>query len=178
MVLSVRTSCRGRITVRTMTTNLSIGQKNHFSVRPIFIAGCVVVAAVLLLPAVVGASYFLKLTVLLLATVAILSGWFLLLKEHRQKTTWRSLIALISAVYLVVSLPVFLFEISQIKWLMRHPWHYWFSMYVTPWVHWGYLLVCVSTICCFLGRGSARIAFVTGSVLLLVLWLATGTWVR
>jgi len=162
-----------------MTTNLIIGQKSHFSVRPKFLAGCMVIAAaVFFLPAVVGESYVLKLTVLMLATVAILSGWFLLLKEHQQKTTWRSLIALISAVYLVVSLPVFLFEISQIRWLMRHPWHHWFSMYVRPWVHWGYLLVCLSIICSLLGRGSARIAFVIGSILLLVLWLATGTWVR
>jgi hypothetical protein len=152
-------------------------RKRLFRVRPKFLAGCAAVVVVLILPDAVAQSQILKGVVLLLAALAILSGWLLLLKDGGPKTTWRALITLIASVYLVVSLPVFLFEMSQIKWLMRHPWHHWLSMYVRPWVHWGYILVFLSVICSFLGRGRARIAFVAGSVLLMVLRFATGTWV-
>lgn len=159
------------------TVNAAVPQKSHFTVRPRFLAGCAAVLAVLFLPDLVAESYAAKVLVLLLATAFILAGCLLLLGEHEQTYSWRSLISLIAAVYLVISLPVFLFEISQIRWLMRHPWHHWFSLYVRPWVHWGYLFICLSIIGSLLGRGRARIAFVTGSLLLLVLRGATGTWV-
>jgi hypothetical protein len=156
-----------------------IQEQNHlFRVPPKFLVGCAVAVAVLILPGVVAQSYVLKRVVLLLAALAIFAGWCLLLKDSdHSKVSWRALIALIASVYLVVSLPVFLFEMSQVKWLMRHPWHYWLSMYVRPWVHWGYILVFLSVVCSFLGRGRARAAFVTGSVLLMVLRFAMGTWV-
>ncbi len=156
--------------------NKVVDQRRSFRVRPEFLAGCAAVVAVLILPDVVAQSHVLKRVVLLLAALAILAGWLLLLKDRGPKTTWRTLIALIASVYLVASLPVFLFEMSQVKWLMRHPWHHWLSMYVRPWVHWGYTLVFLSVICSFLGRGRARIAFVTGSVLLMVLRFATDPW--
>ena len=153
------------------------GQKHLFRVRPKFLACCAAVVVVLILPDVVAQSSILKQVVLLLAAVAILSGWLLLLMDGGPKMTWRALLALIASVYLVASLPVFLFEMFQIKWLMRHPWHHWLSLYVRPWVHWGYILVFLSVILSLLGRGKARIAFVAGSVLLMVLRFATGTWV-
>jgi len=156
--------------------NQVVDQKRLFRVRPKFLAGCAAVVAVLILPDAVAQSHILKRVVLLLAALAILTGWLLLLKDRRLKTTWRAVIALIASVYLVISLPVFLFEMSQIRWLMRHPWHDWLSMYVRPWVHWGYPLVFLSVICSFLGRGRARIAFVAGSVLLMVLRFATDPW--
>jgi len=157
--------------------NQVVDQKRPFRVSPNFLAGCAAVVAVLILPDAVAQSHILKRVVLLLAALAILAGWLLLLKDRRPKTTWRGLIALIASVYLVASLPVFLFEMSQVKWLMRHPWHHWLSMYVRPWVHWGYIFVFLSVICSFLGRDRARIAFVTGSVLLMVLRFATGIWI-
>jgi uncharacterized membrane protein YGL010W len=157
--------------------NKVVDQRRWFRIRPEFLAGCAAVLVVLILPDVVAQSHILKRVVLLLAAVVILAGWLLLLKDRGPKTTWRTLIALIASVYLVASLPVFLFEMSQVKWLMRHPWHHWLSMYVRPWVHWGYTLVFLSVICSFLGRGWARIAFVTGSVLLMVLRFATDIWV-
>jgi hypothetical protein len=152
-------------------------RKRSFYVRPKFLAGCAAVVAVLILPDVVAQSFIMKRALLLLAALAIVAGWFLLLKDHGPRKTWRALIALVASVYLVASLPVFLFEISQVKWLMRHPWHYWLSIYVRPWVHWGYVLVSLSVVCSFLGQGRARIAFVAGSVFLMVLRLATGTWI-
>jgi hypothetical protein len=152
-------------------------QTRLFRVRPKFLAGCAAVVAVLILPDAIAQSRVRMLVVLLLAALSILAGWVLLLKDREPNTAWRALMAIVAAVYLVLSLPVFLFEMSQIKWLMRHPWHYWISMYVRPWVHWGYIFVFLSVIGSFLGRGRARIAFVTGSVLLMVLRFAMGIWV-
>ena len=86
-----------------------------------------------------------------------------------------SLIALAAAIYLVVSLPVFFFELSQIRWLMLHPMRSWISVYVRPWVHWGFTLIFFGIVGSFLARGRARIALVIGSVLLLDLRLAMGT---
>ncbi len=157
--------------------NQVANHKSLFYVRPKFVACCAAVVATLILPDAIAQSHILKRVVLLLAALAILAGWLFLLEDRGPKTTWRGLIALVTSVYLVASLPVFLFEMSQVKWLMRHPWHYWLSMYVRPWVHWGYIFVFLSVTCSFLGRGRARIAFVTGSVLLLVLRFATGIWV-
>ncbi|MGA9495287.1 MAG: hypothetical protein WA718_11220 [Terriglobales bacterium] len=152
-------------------------RKLLLGVRPKFLAGCAAVVAVLILPDTIAQLHILKRVVLILAALAILAGWLLLLKDGGPKTTWRALTALVGSVYLVVSLPVFLFEMSQMRWLMRHPWHQWLSMYVRPWVHWGYTFVFLSVICSFLGRGRARIAFVVGSVLLLMLRFAMGIWV-
>ena len=156
--------------------NQLVDQKRPFRVRPKFVAGCAAVVAALILPDTIAQSRMLERVVLLLAALAILAGWFLLLKDREPKTTWRALIALVASVYLVASLPVFFFEMSQVKWLMRHPWHYWLSMYVRPWVHWGYIFAFLSVICSFLGQGWARIAFVTGSILLLVLRFAMDIW--
>jgi hypothetical protein len=157
-------------------TNQVAAQKHLFRVRPKFLAGCAAAVSVFFLPDVVAESHTLKRVVLLLAASAILSGWLLLLKDRWPKTTWRRATVTIVSIYLVISLPGFLIEMSQIKWLMLHPWHHWLSIYVRPWVHWGYILVPLSVICSFFGRGRPRVAFVTGSVLLMVLWIATGTW--
>jgi len=156
---------------------LPINQKSPFTVRPRFLAGCALVVALLLLPDVVAQSHILERVVLLFAALVIFLGWFLLVRDGEFKTTWRSVAALTASIYLVVSLPVFVFEMSQIKWLMLHPWHHWFSIYARPWVHWGNAFIILSIIGSFLGRSRARTAFVTGSILLLVLRAAMGTWV-
>jgi len=159
------------------STSLVVGRESPFRIRPKFLAGCAAVVIVLILPDLIVKSRILEQSILFLSGAAIFAGWFLLLKDPGPKTTWRALIALITSVYLVASLPVFLFELSPWRWFVRHPWHTWFSMYSMPWVRWGYLFVFLSVICSFLGRGRARIAFVTGSVLLMVLREATGAWV-
>jgi len=161
----------------TNTSDQVVDRRHFFRVRPKFLAGCAAALAVMILPDAIANSHILRRAVLLLAAMAVLSGWFFLVKDGPPKTKWRASVVLVAAVYLVASLPVFLFEMSQIKWLMRHPWHYWFSIYVRPWVHWGYLAAFLSVVCSFFGRGRARIAFVTGSVLLMVLRFATGGWV-
>jgi hypothetical protein len=107
--------------------------------------------------------------------VAVILGWVFFVTDRETKMTWRSVIAMIASIYLIVSIPVFWIE-THVRLLMRYPWHRWLSMYVEPWVHWGIFLILSSIICSFLGRGRARIAFVTGAALLLVLRLAMGTW--
>jgi hypothetical protein len=159
-------------------TSEAVGRETPFRVRPKFLAGCAAVVVVLILPNLIAHARILEQATLFLAGVAILTGWFLLLKDPWPKTTWRALITLITSVYLVASLPVFLFELSPWRWFVRHPWHSWFSMYSMPWVRWGYIFVFLSVICSFLGRGRARIALVTGSVLLMVLREAAGTWIH
>ena len=159
------------------STNQVVGQEPWFRVRPKFLAACAAVIAVLILPDVIAHSYIIERAVLLFAALAILAGWFLLLKDPWPKANWRAVIMLLTSVYLVASLPVFLFELSPWRWFVRHPWHSRFSMYAMPWVHWGYIFVFLSVMCSFLGRGRARIAFVTGSVLLMALREAMGTWV-
>jgi len=166
-----------RVAFAGWTMNQVEDHTRLFRVRPMFLAGCAAVLVVLILPDAVTHSHILQRVLLLLAALAILAGCLLLLNDQGPKPTWRATIALITAVYLVASLPVFFFELSQVKWFMRHPWHSWLSMYARPWVHWGYIFVYLSVICSFLGRGRTRIAFITGSVLLVVLWQATGTWV-
>jgi len=158
------------------STGQVVDRESPLRIRPKFLAVCAAVVVVLILPDLIAHSHILARLVLLLATLAILTGWFLLLAGSDPKTNWRALIALITSIYLLISLPVFLFELSPWRWFVRHPWHSWFSMYAMPWVRWGYIFVFLSVICSFLGRGRARIAFVTGSVLLMSL-RATGNWV-
>jgi L-asparagine transporter-like permease len=159
------------------STDQLVGQESWLRVRPNFLSGCAAVVAVLILPDAIARFRILEGVALLSAALAILVGWFLLLRESPPKRTWRSVTALITSVYLVSSLPVFLFELSPWRWFVRHPRHSWFSMYSMPWVHWGYIFMFLSVIGSFLGRGRSRIAFVTGSVLLMALREATGTWV-
>ncbi len=162
------------------SSNPAMYRRELFRVRPIFLLACATLVAVVALPDVVHGSHILKRVFLLLAGLALASGWFFLLSDREPNSAWRAWIALLTSVYLTVSLPVFLFELSQIKWLMHHPHHYMFEMYVWPWVRWGdqgYLPVLLGVAGSFLGRGRARMAFVVGSILLLILRASMGTWV-
>jgi hypothetical protein len=160
--------------------NPTIERSNLFRVRPIFVLGCVVFLLIFFLPDAVSGRYGVKKALLLSASVAIVSGWFFLLKYREPNSTWRVSAAFATSVYLTASLPAFLFEMSQIKWLMLHPFHHTFEMYVWPWAHWGYqgyLPVLLGVAGSFTGRGRARIAFVIGSILLLILRESMGPWV-
>lgn len=54
---------------------------------------------------------------------------------------------------------------------------HWASLYVRPWVHWGFIVVYLSVFGSFLGRGRSRVAFVLGSVSLMILWNSMGHWI-
>jgi hypothetical protein len=153
-----------------------IDRKNSFRVRPIFLLAFAAFLAVITLPDVVRGGHTLKRVFLLLATVALASGWFFLLNDRDPNSAWRRFVALTTSVYLTMSVPAFLFEMSQIRWLIRHPMHRVFSIYVWPWARWGFLLVFLGVVGSFLGCGRARVAFILASVLLTILWAATGTW--
>jgi hypothetical protein len=154
-------------------------RKGLLHVRPIFFFASGVFLAVVTLPDVVRGSHTLRRICLWSAALLILLGWYFLVKDRTPNSAWRKLIALITSVYLTVSLPVFLFEMSQMKWFMRHPMHHAFALYVRPWVHWGYggiLPVFLGVVGSFFGRGRARVAFLFASTLQMILWAATVTW--
>jgi len=159
-----------------MNTKPQFLRQASFRVRPRFLAGCTAILVVLVLPSVTRDSHAIQGALLLFAAMAILVGCILLLVD-RPKMTWRTGAVVIASVYLAVSLPVFVFEMSQVKWFMKYPRHALLSMYAKPWVHWGYILIPLGVICSFLGKGRARIALVIGAMLLLVIWEAMGTWV-
>jgi hypothetical protein len=157
-----------------------VDRKNLFRVRPIFLIAFAAFLAVTTFSDIMHGSHILKRVFLLSATLALASGWFFLLRDHEPNSSWRASIALLTSIYLTVSLPVFLFEMSQFRWLARHPMHRVFSLYVWPWVHGGLdglIPVFLGVVGSFFGRGRARTAFVVGSTLLLILWAATFTWV-
>jgi hypothetical protein len=105
------------------STDQLVGQESWLRLRPKFLSGCAAVVAVLILPDVIARVRILEPVALLSAAFAILVGWVLLLKDSPPKRTWRSVIALITSVYLVASLPVFLFELSPWRWFVRQPRH-------------------------------------------------------
>ena len=153
---------------------------NWFHVRAGFLLAGASLAATLALPGLIRSSHALKMLFLLLAALALGLGWFFLLRERKPNSSGRASIAFVTSVYLTLSLPVFLFEMSQWRWLVRHPLRRVFSIYVWPWAHWGYgglIQVFLGVVGSFFGHGRARIAFVTGSVLLMILWASTGDWV-
>jgi hypothetical protein len=143
------------------------------SVRPAFILACIGFSTVLILPSVIAGRPILQRATLVIATIAIGSGWVLLLKHPEPNNTWRTGIALLTAAYLTASIPSVFFELSQWKWL-RHPAA---SLYVRPWVHWGYTLMCLGILGSFCARGRSRMVLVVGSVIIIALRGSMGTWV-
>ena len=156
-------------------------RRRLFSVRANFLVGCGVVLLIVFLPDVVSRHRGVRQVLLVFAGLAIAAGWYFFAKDKQPNNNWRSLVGLVASVCLTASLPVFLFEMSQTKWLMRHPLHKVFSMYVWPWGHYwelnGYIPVLLNVAGCFFGRGWARRAFVASGILLLILRQSMGTWV-
>lgn len=146
-------------------------------VRLGFLGCCAALIAFLILILGVKNQHILQRTLLFLATIAILVGWTLLFMDGLPQQGWRKLITLITSAYLVISLPVFWFEMSQVRWFTRSPHHIWWSLYARPWVHWGYIFISLSISCSFFGKGWMRVAFITGAVLLMVNWATMSTWV-
>jgi hypothetical protein len=160
--------------------NSAMDRTTKFHVRPTFLMACIGFLVILVLPDAIKGRYAVQQSFLIFAGLAVGTGWFFLLKYRKPNSKWRASIALVTSVYLTAFVPVFLFELSPIKWLMRHPHHYVFEMYARPWVHWGYqgyLPLLLSVVGSSLGRGWARMAFIMASVLLLVLRASMGTWV-
>ena len=162
----------------------NVNRRSLFYVRPgFFLALGTFVAtllAVIYLPDFVVGGNLRKIICLSLATLALLAGWLFLLTDHQPNRPWRAGIAMITSVYLTLSVPTFFIEISALHWLVFHPLHREFFMYVYPWVRWGYhgiLFIFGGMVGALFGRGRARVAFYIGSVLLLILYFATSPWI-
>ncbi len=148
---------------------------SRWRVRRGFLLGCGAVLIALILPAVLLHSRTLQRTFLLFAGVAILVGWAFVLLE-KPKVDWRAATALIASFYLVVSLPIFCFELFPRKWFLSVPHYHWVSIYAEPWAHWGHILSTSAVVCSLFGRGRARIAFVTGAALMWAIWESIQIW--
>jgi hypothetical protein len=163
------------------SVNPAVDRRKPFQVSPSLLLGCCVALLVFLLPDAIRGRHGLQRLTLLLAALAVAAGWVLLIRYPRPSNKRRTLVALAAAVGATASLPVFLFEMSQTKWLMRHPQHHLFSMYVWPGRGQsgfnGYVPVLLILAGCFSGRGPARVAFIAGCILLLILRASMGTWV-
>jgi hypothetical protein len=152
----------------------TVGRDGHFRVRPAVLIGCGILSAVVLLPVVFAHRYHAQMGLLLFASACVISGWFVLVRYRELDSSWRARLALLTSVYLTVSVPGFFIEFSPITWFMHA---HWASLYVRPWVHWGFAFVYLSVAGSFLGRGRARVAFVLASVLLTILWESMGRWI-
>ncbi len=156
------------------STSHSIDRERLFRVRPRFLLGCAISLLVLILPGAVHGRKIVQRLVLVVASLAIACGWVFLWKYREPSQAWRAVIALVASLYLTISPPIFFFESAPMRWMGRHPL---ISLYAWPWAHWGYLLVLFGVAGSFFGRGRARVAFVVGATLLLVLRLSMGIWV-
>jgi hypothetical protein len=153
-------------------------QTNWSFVRPRFLLGCAVCLLVLILPGLAGKRLFVQRAYLTFASLAILSAWLFLLKSDETRSKWRSSVALATSLYLTASIPIFLYELSDVRWRIRHPLPQpLISTYVWPWVHWGYLLLLLGFAGSFFAQGRVRIALLTASVLLLALRVAMVVWI-
>jgi hypothetical protein len=143
-------------------------------VRPEILIGCALVFSAVIFPGLFSHHYYAQMGLLLVSSVCVISGWFVLVICREFDATFRGWVALFTSVYLTASIPAFFIEFSPITWFMHA---HWASLYVRPWVHWGFIYVYLSVLGSFLGRGRARIVFVLASVLLLVLWGSMGPWI-
>lgn len=144
-------------------------------VRPLLLLTCSAAILVILLPGEVRGHRTAQWLILIFANSAILLGWFFYLTDREWNSKWRKFVALATGLYLIASIPAFFFEFSPVKWFMRN--HQWSSLYVRPWVHWGFVLVYLGCVGSFFGRGRGRIAFAVASVLLIILWESMARWI-
>lgn len=149
-------------------------RKTMLRVRPTFVLACVGVLTALILPGVIAGRPVLQRAMLVLATITVGLGWVSLLSDPKPNLRWRSWISLVTAAYLTASVPAFFFELSPLRWFLRHPgW----AVYVGPWVHYGYALMCLGILGSFCAQSRARVALLVGSIALVSLRASMGTWI-
>src|SRR5579862_7654158 len=108
------------------------------------------------------------------ATFCVVLGWMAFFRYREGEPSLRGRIALITSVYLTLSLPAFFIEFSPLMWFVHA---HWARIYVRPWVHWGFVPIYLSVACAFFGRGRSRVAFILASTLLAVLWESMSRWI-
>ncbi len=112
-----------------------------------------------------------KRAILLAATVATASGWFLFRRDRESWRSRRMWIALGGAVVLTVSIPSYiLFGVIPLKFILQFmP----LSTAINMLTRWRDVLAELAWIGPFFGHGRSRIAFVVAGTLMLLLWNAT-----
>jgi predicted neutral ceramidase superfamily lipid hydrolase len=146
----------------------------QFRVRPGLLLFFIVVLALAILDktglaaSLAAAPVTAKRAVLLAATIATASGWFLLCKDAEPWRSWRIWITLAGAVVLTLSIPSYiLYSVIPLKFILQFmP----LSTAITVLTRWRDLLGEVAWIGPFFGHGRSRIAFVVGGTLMLLLW--------
>ena len=123
--------------------NATLDRKGPFHVRPGLLLFCT--AFVLLLVCSLGPlpdlirGPFAQGAILLVASAAIAVGWFCTAKYSEPNSAWRALVALITSLYLTVSIPAyFLALFATIGWFLHHRM---FWAFLRPWARWGSVLV-------------------------------------
>jgi hypothetical protein len=161
--------------VHMRISSLTIDRDNFFLVRPLFLLTCFGLLLMFLLPDAIRGNRTGHWLLFIFGSLAVILGWFFYFGDHENASKWRELISLLTALYLTASIPVYFFEFSPVKWFMRG--HIWPSLYVRPWVHWGFIFVYLGIVGSLFGRGRARIAFASGSILLTMLWESMARWI-
>src|SRR5260370_4360868 len=112
-----------------------------------------------------------KRAILLAATIATTSGWFLLCKDPEPWRSRRMEIALGAAVVLTVSIPCYVVvTVIPLKFILQFmP----LSTAITILTRWRDVLADLAWIGRFFGHGRSRIALVVGGRRMLLLWNAT-----
>jgi hypothetical protein len=121
-----------------MKAMVAVGSDGRSRVRPAVLIGCALLFAVVVLPIFFSHRYYAQMCLLMAACLCVISGWFVLVIYRELDTTWRGRVALFTSVYLTASIPGFFIEFSRITWFMHA---HWASLYVRPWVHWGFIYI-------------------------------------
>ena len=142
--------------------------------RPVVVMACAVLLAIGAGPFAFSHRYHAQLGLLVSATLCVVFGWMAFFRYREGESSLRGRIALITSVYLTLSLPAFFIEFSPLLWFVHA---HWARIYVRPWIHWGFVPIYLSVACAFFGRGRSRVAFILASTLLAVLWESMSRWI-
>jgi len=159
-----------------MTANASTSLENtSFQARTGLVLVCVSFLVAILLPGALKGHRTGQWLIFIFGCSALLIAWFFQIFSREVNNKWRQLIVVVDLVLLTASIPTFYFEFSPAKWFLRS--HDWPSLYVRPWVHLGFMPIFFGVACSFFGKGRTRVAMVTGSSLLAILWASMSVWI-
>ena len=143
-------------------------------VRPALILTVIAILSIVIFPGAIAGKPRLQSAGIMLAALVVAFDWYFLLKDRSYEKSWRFTITLATGIYITASVPTFLFELYQVKWIGQH---HVISLYVRPWVYGGYSLVLGTVIGAMCGRGKVRVAGLVATTILAIIRLSMGTWV-
>jgi len=86
-------------------------RNNWLVVRPRFLLACAVVLLILILPSVGWQRPLVQAVYVVIASLAILSAWYFLLKPRDSASRARTMITVATSLYLTASIPIFVYQI-------------------------------------------------------------------